>query len=150
MKEYPKKYLRRMFGGSPDSTGFLDIQWATMVTWDNETFLSHYKLNSKLVLRCIDKGKRLIIDSKGQEKREHCAKIDLFTEMSRLNFRFALSLKIVYNMTRKRVKEKYLKKNVTISNIKLPGVRCGPARQSQLCAWSKSSSHGPWGYFKVS
>jgi len=31
MEEYQKKNLRRMFGGSPDSTGFLDIQWATMV-----------------------------------------------------------------------------------------------------------------------
>ena len=49
----------------------------------------------------------------------------------------------------KCAKEKYLKKNVPISN-KLPGVRCGPARQSQLCTWSKSCSHGPWGYFKVS
>ena len=48
----------------------------------------------------------------------------------------------------KRAKEKYLKKNVPISN-KMPGVRCGPARQSQLCTWSKSCSHGPWGYFKV-
>ena len=47
------KNLRRMFGGSPDSTGFLDIQWATMVTWGNETFRSHYKLNSKLALQCI-------------------------------------------------------------------------------------------------
>ena len=25
-------FIRRMFGGSPDSTGFLDIQWATMVS----------------------------------------------------------------------------------------------------------------------
>ena len=68
MKEYQKKNLRRMFGGSPDSTGFLDIQWATMVTWDNETFSSHYKLNSKLALRCIDKGKRLITGLKGARK----------------------------------------------------------------------------------
>ena len=70
MNKYQEKNLRRMFGGSPDSTGFLDIQWATMVTWGNETSWSHYKLNSKLALRCIfkDKGKSLINGLKGGKK----------------------------------------------------------------------------------
>ena len=91
------------------------------------------------------------MDSKGQKKAwTLCLNWSLHGNVL-IQFPFCPATQDCVQYDTKNVSMKiYLKKNVTISNIKMPGIRCGPARQSQLCAWSKSSSHGPWGYFKVS